>query len=147
MIVSCVKGINLQISVQILFIRKKNQSVLSVMASPNQQSGSRGNKEDDARPDDDNKALDEKQKAAMIQVIKQELKNHKQARLQAKKEKKALKKETKNQEDIAAGMVTPGRVPSELVPPTCPRERPKTPLPPGPIKPNPSASSSSRPLP
>ena len=32
------------------------------MASPNQQSGSRGNKEDDARPDDDNKALDEKQK-------------------------------------------------------------------------------------
>ena len=52
----------------------------------------------------------------MIQVIKQELKNHKQARLQAKKEKKALKKETKNQEDIAAGMVTPGRVPSEPSP-------------------------------
>lgn len=129
------------------------------MSSPNQPAGSLdkveggGNNKDDARPDEvkcDGCNKDDTPTEAplirqdvVIQVIKQEVKDHKMA----KREKKALEKEEKKQVNIAAGMITPGRVPSEQVPPTCPRERPKTPLTPGPIKPHPSASSSSRPLP
>ena len=144
----------------------------SVMASPNPPTGTPdrvkgdGNNKDDARPDevkgDGNKKDDtstEEQQTGIhgadddnprislneaYKVMKQTMKAHKQK----KKEKRDLKKAEKEKELVDAGMITPGRVPPELVPQTCPRERPRTPVKPGPLGPRSSTpSSASRPLP